>query len=347
MKFFGRAVAVLLSSLSLLSCTKEGNVIYVDPDGEEEICDLVYFVTRKGALGDVGYMDDMYRGVVRGAQSCGLMHSLVELPSDTLKAVSTIEYMLDYMQNEEPGRKALIVLANDSLEPLLHEYESLLKKASNVDFLLAESDDETLPAYTMRITQYGIYYQAGRLVADGLDEVDKLLIASANPNTPGLDEMLQGFSDGIAAGRPDVDITDISFSETTGGYDDASTAYRMSYSLDGQFGLVLPFCGGTAQGFFRYNRENPDSFYTLGVDCDMQLYSPRVPFSIVKKIGDAMQDWIYDWWQGEEMPAHQVLDLSSGYSEIVVSDAYKGRLDGIAGKYYGKALEEERKYEGR
>lgn len=118
MKFCRRAVTVLSLLLSLLSCRKEGNVIYIDPDEDTELPDLVYFVTRKGALGDVGYMDDMYRGAVRGAQDCGLLFSLVELPSDTLKAVSTIEYMLDYMQNEEPERRALIILANDSLEPL-------------------------------------------------------------------------------------------------------------------------------------------------------------------------------------------------------------------------------------
>lgn len=346
MKTFRRAVTALSLLLSLLSCRKEGNVIYIDPDEDTELQDLVYFVTRKGALGDVGYMDDMYRGAVRGAQDCGLLFSLVELPADTLKAVSTIEYMLDYMQNEEPERRALIILANDSLEPLLHRYDALLTRASNVDFLLAESDDTTLSAHTLKILQYGIYYQAGRLVADGLDDVDEILIASANPDIPGLDGMTGGFSAAIEDSGSGSGLTTISFSDTTGGYDDASTAYKMSYSLDGKFDLVLPLCGGTAQGFFRYNRENPGSFYTLGVDCDMQLYSPRVPFSIVKHIGDAVQDWICDWWRGAEMPSHQVLDLSSGYSELVVSDSFDERLTALAGRYYDKALEEERKYAG-
>ncbi len=347
MKCLERAVAVFSLLFSLISCTKEGNVIYIDIDADDQVHDLVYFVTRTGALGDVGYMDDMYRGVVRGAQDYGLPLSLVELPSDTLKAVSTIEYMLDYMENERPWCRALIILANDSLEPLLHRNESLLTRASNVDFLLAESDDATLPVYTLKILQYGIYYQAGRLVADGLGNADKILITSANPDIPGLDGMIAGFSDAIADSGSDAELTHISFSQSTGGYDDAATAYRMSYSLDGSFDMVIPLCGGTAQGFFRYNRENPESFYTIGIDCDMQLYSPLVPFSIVKHIGNAMQDWIGGWSRGEKMPSRKVLGLSSGYPELVVSDSYKGTLDGIAGKYYDKALEEERRYEGR
>ncbi len=183
-------------------------------------------------------------------------------------------------------------------------------------------------------------------MAEGLGDVDKILIATANPDIPGLDAMTGGFSDARADSGSDSGLSVFSFSQTTGGYDEASAAYKMSYSLDEEYDLVLPLCGGTAQGFFRYNRENPESFYTIGIDCDMQLYSPRVPFSVVKHIGDAVQDWIYAWWQGEKMPSHQVLDLSSGYSELVVSDSFESRLAALSDRYYDKALEEERKYAG-
>ena len=346
MKFLKRAGLVLLSVASLLSCTKEGKVIYVIPD-EDEARGLVYFVTRQGSLGDVGYMDDMYRGVVRGAQSCNMMFSIVELPSDTLKAVSSISSLLDYMQTEESGRKALVVLANDDLEPLLHRYDTLLTRASNVDFLLAESSDTTLPLYSLRIPQYGVYYQAGRLVAEGFDDVSKILSVRANTGNTILGEMYDGFSAAIADSGSEITVNDTALSDSTGGYDDAALAYKMSYGLEEAYDMVLPLCGGTAQGFFRYNRENSGSFYTLGVDCDMQLYSPRVPLSVVKNIGNAVEDWIFRWWSGEEMPSHEDLGLSSGYPEIVIADAYKDRLGGIADKYYDKALEEERKYEGK
>ena len=347
MKSIFRAGTVLLSLLSLLSCTKEARTVYVVSEEDEETRDLVYFVTGKGSLGDIGYMDDMYRGAVRGAQGCNMMLSLVELPEDTVKAVSAIECLLDYMRDGEPERKALVVLAGDDLEPMLHRYESLLTRASNVDFLLAESSDTTLPLYTLRIPQYGIWYQAGRLVAEGFDDVDKILSVRANRSNTILGEMYDGFTAAIADSGSDKAVTDIAFSEDTGGYDEAALAYKMSYRLEESFQLLLPLCGGTAQGFFRYNRENSASFYTLGVDCDMQLYSPRVPFSVVKNIGNAVEDWIFRWWNGEEMPSHEDLGLDSGYPEIVIADAYEDRLDGIADKYYDKALEEERKYESK
>ena len=345
----GKFIFVLISLACLLSCTKEGKVVYVISDEEDSyVGNLVYFVTRQGTLGDVGYMDDMYRGVVRGTQGCGMMLSLVEIPSDTAKVVSTIEYMLDYMSSEETARRALVILANDGLEPLLHEYEHLLTRASNVDFLLVETTDLTLPIYTLRIPQYGIYYQAGRLVADALPDVTDVLCVSANPSAPELGDMYGGFAAGLSDGNPQIGIDNVYLSDGSGGYDQALDAYKMSYGLEKQYGLVLPLCGGSAQGFFRYNRENSHSFYTVGVDCDMQQYSSKVPFSVVKHIGDALEDWIFRWWdEKEQIPSHEDLGLESGYPEIVISDAFADSLEGIADKYYDQALEEERKYESR
>lgn len=78
----------------------------------------------------------------------------------------------------------------------------------------------------------------------------------------------------------------------------------------------------------------------------MQHYSPDVPFSIVKHIDEAVEMWITRWGKGETMPEHLSLGLSSGYTEIVVSDSYadKGLAD-IAAECYQDALKKEEEYE--
>lgn len=347
MKIIERVCLILLSLLFLLSCVKEGNVIYVDIDEEaDEPLEKVFYLIRKGALGDLGYMDDMYRGAVRGAQNCGIMLSLVELPDEEKKAVSSIETLLGNLQTGVDGSRALIILSNDGFETLLHNNETLLSREANVDFLLVESSDRTLPLHKLRLPQYGAYYQAGRLVCEGLSDVESVLVASANPEAEQLGGMLRGFSDALQDAESGIRLENTCFSETSGGYNEAGNAYRMSYKIEAD--LVLPLCGSTAQGFYRYNRENAlSSFYTLGVDCDMQFYSPKVPLSVVKHISDAVEDWIFRWWQGEEMPLCEELGLSSGYTEIVIADSYKSTLEGIADKYYEKALEKEREYEDK
>ncbi len=346
MDIFRRACIVLLGMTLLFSCVKEGKTIYIENDEDDEDRDMVFFVSKKGSLGDIGYVDALYRGVVKGANTYNLLVSLVELPADTTKTLATLEYMLDYMQNEKKDRKALVVIANDNLEPVLHKYSSVLTKASNVDFLLCESSDTTLPIYTLRIRQYGAYYLAGRMVAEGLADVGSVLIVNANPNEAGIAEMKDGFTQAIEDSGVKVSIENTYLSETSGGYDQAAYAYRRSYEIDKTYDLVVPLCGGTAQGFFRYNRENADSFYTIGVDTDMQLYSPRVPFSVVKYLDNVLEDWMSSWWAKDRQTArHTDLGLDSGSTGIIVADSYKVRLEEAAGKYHLTAVEKEENHE--
>ena len=348
MSFVRRISSVLSVAVFLLiSCVKEGKTVYVVTDEDDENRDMAFFVSRKGSLGDIGYVDAMYRAVVENAATYNLMVSLVELPSDTAKTVSTLEYMLDFMQNEKKDRNALVVIANDNLEPLLHKYESLLTKASNVDFLLCESSDTTLPIYTLRIPQYGVYYQAGMLTSEGLPDADSILIVSANPNESNIYDMGKGFWQALKDSGSQTYVGNTYLSETSGGYDLASYAYRQSYDIDKNYDMVIPLCGGTAQGFYRYNRENPESFYTVGVDTDMQFYSSRVPFSIVKNFDKVLENWISEWWNKSQIPAHQDLGLASGSTEIVIADSYKEMLGGIAEKYYLTAVEKEQWYENQ
>ena len=338
----------MICGLILLSCEKEGGTVYINTDEDDMDRDMVFFVSKKGSLGDLGYVDALYRGVVKGAYSCNLMTSLVEFPTDTSRALTTLEYMLDYMQNDKPDRKALVVIANEGLEPVLHRYESLLTKAQNVDFLLCESGDTTLPVYTLKIRQYGVYYQAGMLVSENMSDVDSVLIVKANPTDSGLAEMSSGFAQAITDSGSGIYVESVCLSENSGGYDLASDAYQKSYDIDRNFDLVVPLCGGSAQGFYRYNRENPESFYTLGVDTDMQIYSTRVPFSVTKHLEDILDEWITIWcFEDGDPKEHQSFGLSSGATGILVADSYEAFLGGIADRYYDTAVKKEAEYESR
>ncbi len=339
-------IVLYLLLLINFSCAKDGCIIHVIDPIEEDTRPIVYFVSKKGSLGDIGYVDALYRGVVSSTNENGMMLSLVELPTDETSIETALSYMIEYMQDEGKSRRALVVIANDNLESLLRKYKDKIVQADNVDFLLTESIDTTLSIHTMRIPQYGVYYQAGRIAGQCLADISKALVVYANSNELSLFDMSLGFSGGINDSGKDISIIETYITDYAGGYDMADYAYKLSYELDGKYELVLPLCGGSCQGFFRYNRENPGKFYTLGVDSDMQHYSPDVPFSIVKHIDEAVEMWITRWGKGEVMPGHMSLGLASGYTEIVISDTYadKGLAD-IADECYRTALKKEEEYE--
>ena len=341
-----RNIVLCLLLFINFSCAKDGCIIHVVDPIKKDTRPIVYFVSKKGSLGDIGYVDALYRGVVSSTNENGMMLSLVELPTDEESIETALTYMIEYMQDEGKNRRALVVIANDNLEALLRKYKDKIIQADNVDFLLTESIDTTLPIHTMRIPQYGVYYQAGKIAGQCLENINDALVVYANSNELSLLDMGLGFRDGIDNSGKDIDLIETYITDAYGGYDEADYAYKFSYEIDGSYELVLPLCGGTCQGFFRYNRENPGKFYTLGVDSDMQHYSPDVPFSIVKHIDEAVEMWITRWGKGETMPEHLSLGLSSGYTEIVVSDSYadKGLAD-IATECYQDALKKEEEYE--
>lgn len=334
---------------SFLSCTKNGEIIYIDDDIPEDTRSIVYFIYKEGSLGDLGYVDALYHGIAKAVNDGNMLLSLAELPGDTSKIDSVFSCYLSKIEKVGTNRKSLIVIANDNLEPMLHHYEGVFKENSPVSVLLTEPQDTTLPVYSIRFLGYGACYQAGRITAQCLSDVNDILIVNANPNTNGLADMRKAFTQGIEEGKVragrEINIDNYYISNTSGGYDEAEKLYQMAYDLDKKYQLVLPICGGTVQGILRYNREHPNSFYTIGMDADLQQYSSKVPFSVVKHVDKGVEDWIARWDKGEQLEKHISLGLSSGYTELVIADKYKEKLGDAAKQVYQTAIEKEKEYE--
>ena len=108
--------------------------------------------------------------------------------------------------------------------------------------------------------------------------------------------------------------------------------------------LILPYCGKAVHGLLLYNRENPASFYTIGTDVDMQFYSERVPFSIVKHIDKVIEKCVDQSLEGT-LPKHQSFGLKEGYTELVISRRYEPDLAKIIEKAHQTAIEKEEAYE--
>lgn len=216
---------------------------------------------------------------------------------------------------------------------------------------MTETNDTTLPVYTCRMPQYGIYYQAGRVICEHiLRRTGQIVIVNANPNDIPIKGMRDGFAQAVidyVAEIPgsDIEVKNIFLSETTGGYHIPDSTYRLSYKISG-CNYVLPLCGESAQGFLRYSRENSLDFSVIGVDYDMSNYCYAIPLSVIKHIDKVTEQWILKWGEGKQIERHQSFGLDSGYSEIVGSQLYSETPE-LAKKYYQMALEKEKAYENK
>lgn len=339
---------LLLLVFSLFSCTKEGNTLYVEDVVESDSLPIVYFLSREGSLGDLGYVDAIYNGTVKGVSKGKMKLSINELPSDDAQAVTKFRSILNSIKKENANSRKLMVIANDNFESILHQCENDIKSADGVDILFGETNDTTLSVHTFRMPQYGIYYQAGMVIGSELYRFGKILIANANPTDLPIKEMRHGFSQAIddskkATPSSQLQIENRFLSITTGGYHIPDSAYRLSYLIS-DYTLVLPLCGETAQGFLRYSRETPLAFSVIGVDYDMSDYAVGTPLSVVKHIDKVVEQWITKWGEGALQERHQTYGLASGYSEIVGSELYPESAE-LAKKYYQTAMEKEEAYE--
>ncbi len=329
----------------LTSCAK-GDVIYVDDD-EEWLNDqrpLVFFLYEEDDLGDLGYADNVYRGVVRASDSNNLLLSCVETSSDMFEM--TLESFLSILSNLEEDRKVLVIVFNKEYEKIFHSYEDSIKQIDDLDILFVESNDSTLSSYTLNCTEYGAYYLAGCVVGKGFPDVSRILLVSANATNPILERMRRGFCDGIVATNSEIKVSDFYVSDISiNGYNAEDVLYECSDTINKEYQMVLPLCGGSIQGLLRYNREHPESFYTIGVDVDMQAYSTKVPFSVVQRLDKVVEEWINRWAKGESQEKHQTYGLADSYTGVVVSDGYKGMLDEVVSLFMQSAISKEDKNE--
>lgn len=339
----------MLALLLFSSCTKEGNLIVIEDEQPADTRPIVYFLAKEGAMGDQGFIDNFYKGVIKATESNNLMCSSLELPLDTLELDLVMRNVFQNMADYDSSHRLLLVIANDNMEWMFHRYADDIKNLTNLDVLLAESNDTTLPVHTLSFNGYGACYQAAQVVAAGMDDVSRTLVFSANPTAKSLEEMRNGFQQGIddylAADSSRVLGVDYSYlSDTDGGYNNADSLYKLCYYVD-RYDLVLPLCGGSISGLFRYNREHPESFYTIGVDVNQQQYSTNVPFSICKYVDMAVADWITQWSSGETPAMHLRYGLDSGYLNLEVADEYHEQLQLVIDESFINAVEKEQEYE--
>lgn len=344
--FVSRCVKVFwLIPFLMCSCTKEGDTLYLEDVVKDER-PFLYFILGEDKMGDRTYYDELYRGVSEAAMELDCMFSInIIRQGEGIDLKDEYNYLLDYLEAIGEGHRTLVVIGNDNFEPMIHELQPQLEKLEDIDFLLVESKDSTTVMHTIYFPLSGVCYQAGRLTRECMPDVQRIAIARANPSDIPIKGMAESFREGFMADGSSRIIDEYFLQPQSGGYEMPDSTYRLSYTLDSLYQMVLPLCGSSQQGFLRYNREHPESFYTIGLDANMQPYSNRVPFSLVKHVSSAVKEWITRWHEGQEMPRHMYLGLESGYTEVVVSEDYKAALSPFLPNFLNEAILKEKEYE--
>ena len=326
--------------MCLYSCSdpnKDLNIFSYDTE--------VIAVFTPNGIGDQSNSGLIYKGILAATDSLGISFRPI-IPKTYKEGAETLAQLT---RINEKGRKRLII----STDP---EYSDYLREAA-VQGCITDSDSTKLLVldgslthsniYTVHIPFYGMMYKAG-YVASKMDDVKNARIYIANNKYRYIREGKDGFIDGFAHNKTgNIDIIDLSSinDNNTEGFQKGTSAY-IYYAPEcvGVYDMVLPLCGETAMGFLRYNREFPESFYTVGVETDMSVYSPDVPFSCVEHLDRIVSACITDW-ANNQLERRRTFGLDEKWVELVISEKHRNMLQPAADEIHAQAVELEENYE--
>ena len=323
-----RIFGIFLLTLTLFSCT----------NNEEE----VFTPYKIGEHSDAGLM---YKGIVKATDSLGLSFRPI-FPATYEEGAETLA---ELVASNQPGRKRLIIATAPEYSEHLMQLasEGKIIDSDSTKLLVLDGAFNHPDVYSIHVPFYGMMYKAGYL-ASQMSDVDSVRIYLANDEYLYMREGRDGFIDGFTQNRKNtVDVIDYSeiWDDNTIGF-----GYRMFAYMDdapecaNHYDMVLPICGETIMGFIRYNREFPGSFYTVGVETDLSLYTPDVPFSCLEHIDRVLVSCITDWTRNQ-LQRHCNYGMDGDWTEVVVADKFKALLEPISQEIHSQAIEKEANYE--
>lgn len=295
----------LLCLLCLLSCADH-------EEQEAQSRRTVTLITSVGGLGDMGYNDLILSGVMHFHEQHAEVGLSLVRPASAAEAGQALD---EWLARPSDGAEHLLVLAEDSHEDLLRARHLSLKPGQHI--LLFESQGVGLPAgvSTIAVDRYGAAWLAGVMSSAHTSAT----VIAAKPGSATLDRAIEGFTQGYAEHHgtpPEV----IYLAEDDGGYAMPDSAYRVAALLDDT--IILPLAGGSNEGVYKSTREVFNLCLVIGVDADCSWRSPNLPFSLVVRMDQVVEQWLERWVQGDTPEGHTTHGLDTGATDIVPSPVF-------------------------
>lgn len=303
---------------------------------------LVLF--EPNALGDFGYNDLIYRGVVESMSSDSL--SGVKINYYNPKSMAEAKKIIGaWKEDTLRSKKKLLVLANATYRKTLDSvFSKFPLDTTSRRILLFESKKVDMKGvHTFNLSLYGTSYISGA-VAGKLNATP--LIVMANSTDTITEHAVDGFSDGFEAyGGKRTDIGKVYLSNSNAGYNMADSVYRKMYEWVKTYNFIFPMIGGSAKGVYRYMRETPKGLFTVGVDVDQSDLCSQIVGSMVKRMNTVFRSFLVAWAAGKPLPASVTYGLHSGYTDWVQGQIDLTSLGINLQEIKAKAIQKESEYE--
>ena len=317
------ALFVFSVLLTLVACTKEGNIIYEwDPDEPKaSTAPTVTVIYGKDALGDRSYNDLIYQGVEEAADKYGL-RTIQLSPTSYEEGKAYLQSMFETVKNQSDTIRRLFIVPAAGYDDYIRQNCSVFDSNPYADLLYLETPEPLENGgSTLYLPYYGAMYEAGAILPV-IDYLATLIVS--NPEDQTVVGAAKGFADGFLTdyyslendwGAIEKKLKTIYLAEHTGeGYNIAdSTALQVLNECEG---TIIPICGGSGYTMMYLCDVTYSNLY-VGIDVEKTSYWCHM--SILKHIDRAVGLCIGQWLSPEGMPKHQVLGLKEGYTGVTLN----------------------------
>ena len=303
---------------------------------------LVLF--EPNALGDFGYNDLIYRGLVESMNSDSL--SGVKVNYYNPKSMAEAKKMIGAWKDDTlRSKKKLLVLANATYRKALDSVfsEFPLDTASRKILLFESNKVDMKGVHTFHLSLYGMSYISGA-VAGKLNTTPLIVVANSTDTIT--EHAADGFFDGFEAyGGKRADISKVYLSNSNAGYNMSDSVYRQMYEWAKTYNFIFPMIGGSAKGVYRYMREAPKGLFTVGVDVDQSDLCSQIVGSMVKRMNTVFGSFLKNWAADKPLPTSVTYGLHSGYTDWVQGQIDLKSLGIDLQEIKAKAIQKESEYE--
>lgn len=339
MKNYLKILPLWLALLVLVSCDKE-----------EEI-DLAYHYDREviaifppEGIEPHTFSGLVYQGLYKATDSLKLLFHPV-MPATYEEGLKQIAQAATF---DRTGMNRLIIVVDPT-------YADNLLKQGIADQMLDTDSTKVLvlgayakhpKLYNAHIPTYGMMYKAG-YIASQMNDVDSVSLFLATDKYAYYQEASDGFIQGYRKGGKDK----LKVDNLRNMLEDNRMVFQLSQEIYGlyakryaqSYDLVMPVCRETAMGFFRYNREHPGAFYTVGIDRDMSAYANDVPYSCISHWEEVAVSAVADW-NRNRLKHYTKYGLEEGKTSILAAEKYQSIIQPLSEKIHDEAIQKENEY---
>lgn len=286
----------------------------------------------------------IFQGLYRVTDSLKVMFRPV-LPATYelgLKSVSR------YAEHNQPGMNRLVIVADPTYVDAMIQRgiaDKLLDTDSTKVLVIGAYADHP-KLYNAHIPTYGMMYKAG-YIASQMNDVDSVKLFLATDEFAYYKEASDGFTQGYQRGgknKLDKAVVGVFADDLRLGFNFSQYAYSLfAPNYANSFDLVMPICQETAMGFFRYNRDHPGAFYTVGMDKDMSSYSSDVPYSCVCSWAEVVVSAVADW-NSNRLKHYNKYGLEENGTDIVAAEKFQKIIQPLSAEIHEEAIQKENEY---